>query len=31
MTSNEVLSMYEQIAGLTAKMAVAAKRATSTD
>jgi flagellar protein FliT len=25
MTSNEVLSMYEQIAGLTAKMAVAAK------
>jgi flagellar protein FliT len=25
MTSNEVLSMYEQIAGLTAQMAVAAK------
>jgi flagellar protein FliT len=25
MTSNDVLSMYEQIAGLTAKMAVAAK------
>lgn len=25
MTSNEVLSMYENIAGLTAKMAVAAK------
>ena len=25
MTSNEVLSMYESIAGLTAKMAVAAK------